>query len=214
MCPVVRIERSCPTIKSQVRIKKDEKEEIISLCKKYSKRGKLGYSLGFGKAAALIVFEHSCPNNCPQILWGTNENWSPLFYGKSVSAEARTTFPPEILRHDPVSVLVAAGEERIAQAARALVGRPLPAEWLAVLSLFSRGVRRVDAVESTTGMNRRESSELIDKCVASGLLTQKWRLTDFGSQELRASRKIVSSEKKKLLKAPPHDYYPRALRSR
>lgn len=214
MRPSVSIERSCPTVDSYLWKGKAYARDIKALCKKYSKIGGLGYPLGFAKTGALIVFEHSCPNNCPQILWGTNERWSPLFYGKSVSNEAKATFPPEIIRRDPTSILISAGLARASLSPKPILSRPLPAEWLSVLSLFSKGVRRIDGIESITGMSYREAAELVEKCVSSGLISQKWRLTDLGHQELQASRKMLAKEKISLPKNEPQDYYPMALRNR
>lgn len=214
MRPRVEIERSCPTISKEIRFKDNERSDVTELCKEYARRAKFRLPLGYADTGALMVFEHSCPNNCPQIFWGTNVRWAPLFFGKSISLEARKIFPPEIVRHTPVSILIEAGEKRIAQAAKDLVKRPLPAEWLAVLSLFSKGIRRVDAVESTTRLSHRDAAEVIEKCVASGLLTQSWRLTNFGARELQASRKLAIAKTDGLHKTPPDDYYPNSLRNR
>jgi len=211
--PRINIVRSCPTI-STLLLVNEQIDELKILCKNYARTNKMNYPFGFGSVGALIVFEHSCPNNCPQILWGSpkNNSWEPLFLGKAVASNARSVFPPEITRRDPVNLLIAAGEKRIADAARNLVRRPLPAEWLATLSLFEKGVRRIDAVEGVTGLNHSESAKVIEECVTAGLLTQKWRLSVFGQQELKATRKMLSYAQKKLPNSVEYDYYPHALR--
>lgn len=210
----VEIVRSCPTIDTAL-WKEDERKAVTDLCKKYARRAKMQHPLGFGKVGALIVFEHSCPNNCPQILWGSPKNfhWEALFVGKALASEVRAVFPPEIVRRDPVSVLIAAGEKRIAKSARQLVMRPLPAEWLAILSLFSRGIRQSEAIEWATGMGRKDAYELVEKCIATGLLTQNRRLSDLGRQELRAAQKITAGDSKPLPRGTEEDYYPLSLRS-
>jgi len=211
--PSVQIVRSCPTIDS-VFWDLEQRDNIVKLCSGYAKLKRMRIPLGFGEVGALLVFEHSCPNNCPQILWGSPKigPWEPLFAGKTIDSEARTIFPSEILRRDPVSLLLAAGEERIAKSARLLVKKPLPAEWLAVLSLCSRGIRNPQALEGVTGMNRTDAAVLVEKCIASGLVTSNWRLTDFGRQELRATKKLIAAVEKSLDYVDEPDYYPYSLR--
>lgn len=214
--PSVAIVRSCPTIEDVPKVHKDElaiRKNIAALCKSYAKSAKIRFPMGFGEVGALMVFEHSCPNNCPAILWSSKGDWLPLFHGKAVSAEARYSFPLEIVRRDPVSVLVAAGEKRIAGNAHKFVNSPMPLEWMAVLSLFSKGVRRVDAIEHITGMTHTEASQAIERCVATGLLTQKWRLTNLGLEELRAIKKIAPNREKCLSNESKFDYYPSSLRN-
>lgn len=213
MNPHVEIVRTCPTL-STLLLNDADKAALIDLCSRYARGYKLGFPLGYDKVGALLVFEHSCPNNCPKIFWGGSDSgkWRPLFPGKAVVTEMRDVFPPEILRHEPVHVLIAAGERRIAQSARVVVSHPLPAEWLAALALFSKGVRRLDAIEAATGMSHTNSASVVEKCVAAGLLTQRWRLTDQGRAELRAAQR-AKRPKMALPKESEEDYYPLALRN-
>lgn len=50
-----------------------------ALCERYGSlltdRGPLGY----GKTEAAVCFEYRCPNNTLPVLWGSGENWKPLF---------------------------------------------------------------------------------------------------------------------------------------
>lgn len=212
MKPKLNLVRSCPTLDTLLR-KPEERAEFMSLCTRYAKVKKLGYPLGYGGVGALLVFEHSCPNNCPKIFWGgsVGGKWEALFPGKAVVTEARSIFPNEILSHEPVHVLIAAGERRIAESARVVVLHPLPAAWLATLALFGKGIRRVDAVEAATGLTHDECLRIIEQCITAGLLTQRWRLADMGRAELRASQKAVKP-KKVLPIGNDEAYYPVALR--
>lgn len=212
--PKVIFERSCPSIGTTEWKSKGQAAALEKLCKRYAKKQKMRCPLGFGKVGALMVFEHSCPNNCPQILWGDGSSWKPLFVGKSISSEVKQFFPPEIVRNDPVSALVAAGESRIAKSGRDVIARPLPHEWIIVLSLVSRSIRKIDALENATNMNHAAASKVIEDCISHGLITPRLRLTDRGAQELKATRKIALTAGKKLPKEGEEYYYPQSLRSR
>ncbi|MEX0139632.1 hypothetical protein MRBLMS1_000393 [Massilia sp. LMS1-1-1.1] len=212
--PTVIIVRSCPTIDSKL-WDSGEKKSIKILCKTYARKNSLAYPLGYDQVGALMIFEHSCPNNVPGIFWSSKDNspWIPLFEGKAVSLDVRRIFPPEILKNDPTTTLIQAGENRMARSANTVINRPLPGEWLAALSLCSKGVRRVDALEGVSRMNHIEATNVMEKCVAAGLLTQHWRLTKLGSAELLASQRATIDDEKELSKIKKEDYYPYALRS-
>ena len=213
MRPSVDIVRTCPTLTTLL-CEHEERAELTDLCSRYAKKYKLSSPLGYEQVGALLVFEHSCPNNCPQIFWGGSigGKWEPMFPGKAVVTESRPVFPPEILRHEPVHVLIAARQHRMAQSAKNIISRPLPVAWLATLALFGKGVRRLDAVEAATGMNHADSARVVEQCVTAGLLTQRWRLTDKGRAELKAHQK-AARPKTPLLKDSDEDYYPIALRN-
>lgn len=212
--PKVVIERSCPTISTIEWKSKTKSAELKKLCNRYGRKQNMGRPLGFGKTGALMIFEHSCPNNCPQILWADGESWYPLFQGKAISSEIKANFPPEILRNDPVSTLIAAGEQRLAKAGHNVISRPLPTEWLLVLSLVSRSIRQVEALENATNLNHSAASKVIEACISHGLITSRLRLTDKGALELQASRKAELAHQKKLHNSDEEYYYPKALRIR
>lgn len=211
---VAQIERSCPTLDGILWDTKKRKA-LKQLCLDYSQKIKMRFPLGYGDVAALLVFEHSCPNNCPQLLWFTpkKNSWTPLFPLKTVDSELRSIFPPVITRGDDRAMLLAAGQKRIASTMQKQAEGPLPASWLTVLALFSTRARRIDAVEAATRFNRIQAADVIEKCVTAGLIDQNWRLTDIGRRELSAARKS-SAAKEKLLPNPINeDYYPTSLRS-
>lgn len=212
MAPTVSFIRSCPTLKFTAR-DDDEYLSLRSLCKEFSDKHKLGLPYGFGQDIALLVFEHGCPNNCPSILWrqGRNGDWAPLFPDRAIGTHERGVFPSEIVRNEPVYALVAAGAQRLAQSSRLIVSKPLPAEWITLLLLCARGVRRIDALEAATKMSYAESARTIEDCVSAGLLTQRWRLTEYGRAELDGMLNMKNSLKT-LPKIANEYYYPKSLR--
>ncbi|MBA5686320.1 phosphoribosyltransferase-like protein [Rugamonas apoptosis] len=211
---VAHIERSCPTLGGLLWDTKKRKA-LTQLCLDYGERLKMGYPLGYGEVAALLVFEHSCPNNCPQLLWFTpkKKSWVPLFPKKTVDSEFRSIFPPAIALGDDTTMLMAAGQKRIASTMQNQVKGPIPASWLTVLALFSTRARRLDAVEAATKFNSVQAADVVEKCVKAGLIDQNWRLTDAGRRELSAAKRL-NAEKEKLLPNPMDEvYYPTSLRS-
>ena len=214
LAPSMTVVRSCPTIETKLTWSEETRERIVGLCFKYSNELKMRMPLGYKNTGALIIFEHSCPNNCPQILWGNSKapNWSPLFREKTVASDARDVFPPEMTAHTPSHMLINAGAARLAAKLGDSFPRPLPVAWVAILALFQKGVSHVEAVESATGLDNKESLQAIEKCISFGLISQKLRLTDLGRRELHAYQKISIKNKKTLPNDKEQYYYPRALR--
>lgn len=210
----VQIERSCPTLDGLLWDRKKRKA-LTQLCLDYGKKLKLRFPLGYGDVGALLVFEHSCPNNCPQLLWFTpkKNTWVPMFPKKTIDTELRTMFPPAITSGNDTAMLLAAGQQRMAATLQQQLQGPLPASWLTVLALFSTRARRLDAVESATKFNSIQAADVIEKCVTAGLVDQNWRLTDAGRRELSAARKLNAAKEKTLPNPINEVYYPTSLRS-
>lgn len=60
---------------------KKELNSIKQLCNRYTASRKLAkdFAFGYKNSFALIVFNYTCPNNLPAILWQESDNWYPLF---------------------------------------------------------------------------------------------------------------------------------------
>ena len=78
------------SIKNKITISSEKypewlKPEFRELCCKYN-RG--DYSLGYDGFTCNIIYEHSCPNNVPGILWQSSSNpqWKGLFMNRSISS--------------------------------------------------------------------------------------------------------------------------------
>jgi hypothetical protein len=211
MSPNLHVVRSCPTISSAF-LQLSHKRAAIDLCKKYAKLHKIRAPLGFLETGALIVFEHGCPNNCPPIFWHPIDTWSALFHNRRLDSDLMSVFPTELQKRTPTHMLLAAGEKRIAAGVGQVVERPLPAAWLAVMSMLSRGTRKIAALEGVTGMDRAETSVILERCIASGLVSPRLRLTEFGRREFEQTKRIKQKEKKSVPTDVTQYYYPLALR--
>lgn len=215
--PVAKLVRFCPTIDS-LHWRASLIDAAKKFCRAYAKRFNLrGFPLGFKETGALLVFEHGCPNNVPAIFWADtkgNRPWAPLFPAKRVVQSTATAFPPELVRREPVHVLLEAGQNRLAAALTSGASRPLTDQEALVLALFSQGKRRVETIASAAQLNAREAAQLIEACVEAGWISPRGRITDVGLAEIRGIRASRMGHIRTIPKYGEDEYYPTALRSR
>jgi hypothetical protein len=57
----------------------DECEKAKRLASDLGARLEPKHPLGYGDSEALVVFERSCPNNTLPVIWGSSNDWIPLF---------------------------------------------------------------------------------------------------------------------------------------
>lgn len=216
--PEVEVHRYCPTVdglpwpREQLRLAKQ-------LCQRYSDKNSLrgGYQ-GFRNTAALLVFEHGCPNNVPNIFWADSKDkrkaWQPLFPGRASVAETASVFPPELASRTPVSVLLNAGQERVAKTLSTVIDRPLSQNTVIALALLGRGINRVEAIAHATGLGVKECKLLLETCIASGLISPRRRLTEAGVAELKGIATAATPRVSRSLELGEDCYYPKSLRDR
>jgi hypothetical protein len=216
--PNVEIHRYCPTLNG-LPWPLERRRQARRLCLNYFDANVLkGWPLGFGDSAALLVFEHGCPNNVPGIFWANSKNstngWQPLFPGRASSADVASVFPPELKSRTPISVLLTAGQPRVAGALSEVVDRPLRSEIVVLLALLGRGIKRVDAIAHATGLEVKACEVLLETCIAAGFVSPRRRLTDVGAAELAGIRDATPPRINRILKLGEDSYYPRSLRGR
>ncbi len=215
--PHVEIHRHCPVLKN-LPWRRELKRKVTDLCMRYARTKKLrGAPLGFGQTGALLVFEHGIPNNVPNIFWAYSQDpsaWLPLFPGRAATAEIASVFPSELAAREPVSVLLAAGAERMAEALPTVADRPLAPDMVVLLSLLRRGLNRLEAVADATGMTSTECSLLLERCIEAGLVSPKRRLTEKGAAELAGMAHAAPARGYRKLPLGEDSYYPRSLRGR
>lgn len=216
--PNVQIHRYCPTLDG-LPWPREQRRRARQLCMDYADGNSLkGWPLGFESSAALLVFEHGCPNNVPGIFWANSKHstngWQPLFAGRASTAEVASVFPPELTSRTPVSVLLTAGQPRVAGVLSEVVDRPLRSEIVVLLALLGRGIRRVDAIAHATGLEVKACEALLETCVAAGFISPRRRLTDVGAAELAGIRGAAPPRINRILKLGEDSYYPRSLRGR
>ncbi|WP_152033795.1 phosphoribosyltransferase-like protein [Paracidovorax avenae] len=216
--PSVRIHRYCPTLNG-LPWPREHRRQAQRLCVEYANSFSLkGWKLGFGGSAALLVFEHSCPNNVPGIFWADSKdmsiNWVPLFSGRATTSEIANVFPPELVTRTPVSILLSARKTRLAGAFAEVVNRPLAQETVIVLAMMGKGINRIDAISHATGLGAEETKALLEACIEQGLASPRRRLTDAGLAELAGLEAVVHLRTNPLPQLGEDSYYPRSLRGR
>ena len=213
--PEVVFERLSPTLDDLPWLRAT-RENLASLLTKYGKRtSKRSMSLGYKRSSALLVFEHGCPNNVPSVLWApstADRPWIPLFPSRTILPAEQSAFPPEIVRRDPVLVLNAAGQTRLAAQWEANRTEPLGQDAITLLALLAKRFRAIEALAFATGLPMLRCLKVIEDCIAWGLVTPAHRLTERGRAELHATGalKIHAEE---LPDIGSDEYYPKVLRT-
>lgn len=212
--PAVHLRRDCPTF-HEMPWSPAMRRSMLGLLRRYAVRtSQPNVATGYGQAAAALVFEHGCPDNCPSIFWAPStaqSAWQPLFPRRSVLWAEASAFPPEIARRDPVVIMIQAGQKRMAESG-ALAGKgAIGPNVLMILGLAAKGIRSKAALSHATGLEADTCAQLVEACVAAGLLTPNFHITRTGAAEL------ASASRNRLLKPkvpePGSDvYYPRQLR--
>ena len=210
--PAVVYNRACPTLRS-LPWSQQLKSEASDLCQTYGKRTSKHYFLfGYQGSAATLVFEHGCPNNVPALFWAPSTDrypWKALFPARTVLPAESSAFPLEIVRRDPLTLLVEAGQQRLAER----IGLPvsISRDTLLVLAYAEKGIRSTGALCFATGMDENGCRTLILACIAWGFLTIRRRLTAAGLAELNAARRNQAISVK-VASLGEDAYYPSMLR--
>jgi hypothetical protein len=210
--PTVVYNRVCPTLRS-LPWSQQLKSEVSDLCQTYGERtSKRKFSFGYQGSAATLVFEHGCPNNVPAVLWAPptpQYPWEALFPARTVLPPESSAFPLEIVRRDPLTLLVEAGQRRLAERIELPVS--ISRDTLLVLAYAEKGIRSSGALSFATGMDENSCRALIQACIGWGFLTLRNRLTPAGLAELNAAR-WAQSTSIQVASLGKDDYYPTTLR--
>lgn len=214
--PNIHIFRDAPSFDS-LAWDKELKNRVRNLCQKYGRianKKRKNMWFGYKEGMAAIIFEHGCPNNTPAILWEPNfkgSGWKGLFPNRTISSSVASVFPSEIVRGDPVQILVNAGQKKLANSG-ALVRRGTAGQIiLIILALIAKGQRKRSTLSFATGLNAEECERIIKACIKWNFITVQKRLTAKGLAEINAARK-VKAERLIVLDKGSDYYYPKQLR--
>ena len=193
------------------------RQRIHKLVKKYSDRiqAKSTMYWGYQNTFSSLIFEHSCPNNVPAILWARaakGKTWNPLFINRSVDTQLQSCFPNEIARRDPISVLVDAGQQRLAGTSLQTISGDKGKTIIVFLALIAKGQRRNEALSYALGVSNRDLESIVTRCVQSGWITSSRRITVRGVGELAHARQSGLSNAK-IDARGDECYHPRVLRA-
>lgn len=214
--PAIHIYRDAPTFEN-IFWSAEKKKLVKGICEKYGRianKKRKNMWWGYKEGMAAIVFEHGCPNNTPAILWEPDydgSGWIGLFPSRAMSSEVASVFPAEIVRNDPIQILVNEGQLKVANHGALLRRGTMGQIILTALALIAKGQRKRSTLAYATGLNVQDCEKLIAKCIKWNFVNPQRRITPKGLAELKVARKA------KLVKATSVDigseyYYPRQLR--
>jgi hypothetical protein len=176
---------------------------MMGFCKAYAKRThRAKMAMGFGAGAVGMLFEHSCPNNAPVVLWSKGPKYKPLFPNRGIPDELAPLFSQEDVNR-PATVLWDVSQYRLAIAMlrEPHMGHPRSSQWslLLMLGLASRNGWEDGKIAGTLGIPVAEVAvKRLDAYSISALDPQTHQLTEFGSGMVHRVR--ASANKKRPIK--------------
>jgi hypothetical protein len=172
-------------------------------------------AMGFGDGAVGMVFEHSCPNNAPVILWSDGPKYNAFFPNRGIPDELKSLFSQEDVNR-PASVLWDFSQYRLALAMlrEPKLERRQGSHWklLLMLGLASRSKWDDARIAGVLGIPISEvMSERLDAYKVSLLDPQTHLLTSFGRailDRIRQSAVQQQAREKRTQRALVEPYYP------
>ncbi len=142
--------------------------EIVDLCrnqKKVMKWARLGYS----DVLSNLVFYHSVPNNIPGILWFSNKKWQGLMADRALPGWLISLLNTDV--YDEPSM------------------QTISNDILSLLVMVKKGVRNSTSIATRLNVDNQYARKMIEHATVLGFLTLNLRLTKFGLDALKKSKK-------------------------
>lgn len=170
-------------------------------CTRFAERTERAHiPLGFGKGAVGMIFEHSCPNNAPVVLWSKGHRYKALFPNRGVPVALKVAFSQEDVNR-PSNVLWDASQYRLALAMlrEPNLERHKGSQWrqLLTLGLASRSGWDDDRIAGVLGIPiALVQTQRFAAYRLGALDVQTHELTPFGRGLLERIRAASSKERK------------------
>jgi hypothetical protein len=172
-------------------------------------------ALGFGAGAVGMIFEHSCPNNAPVVLWSKGPKYKPLFPNRGIPDELKPLFSQEDVNR-PSTVLWDISQYRLALAMlhEPNLDRHRGSQWrlLLMLGLASRTGWDDMKIAGTLGIPVAEvAAKRLEAYQVSALDPQTHFLTAFGRglvDRIRSSANNKRRAKTRVQRSLGETYYP------
>lgn len=157
--------------------------------------------MGYGKGAVGMIFEHSCPNNAPAILWSNGPKYNALFPNRGIPVELQPAFYGEDVNR-PSNILWDADQYRLALAMLRdpNLQRSKDSQWklLLALGLASRSGWEDSKIAGILGVPVAEVvSQRLEAYRLGVLDVQTHSLTPFGRSLLELVREAAGKVKKR-----------------
>ncbi len=170
---------------------------MVAFCKSYAKRtSHARMPLGFKAGAVGMIFEHSCPNNAPVILWSKGRRYKPLFPNRGIPTELKPLFSQEDVNR-PSAILWDMSQYRLAltMLREPSLGRQRGSGWslLLMLGLASRNGWNDLKIAGVLGIPVAEAAAQRLEAYKISVLDQETNLlTSFGRHLLNRLRSVAS----------------------
>jgi len=155
----------------------EEREQVLEVCHRYADKGR--YALGVGGGGALIVFDHTVPNNLPRILLQDSgrkaADWSPFFPPGDRRLDPAQA--AELMGYRPAGELLVTtgGPERV-EAEQQLIDRHLR---LLLYAIADRA-HFIRDLQGRTGFTDFQVRHLLERAKERGFVTAGDALTEAG----------------------------------
>ena len=173
--------------------------------------------LGFGNGGVATIFEHSCPNNAPAILWSRRRKYNPLFPNQGIPPELISAFYEEDVNR-PAEILWDSSQYRLALAMlhEPSLVRHQGSQWrlLLMLGLASRSRWEDVRISGVLGIPLAEVELKRSEAHRIGLIADRTReLTPLGRallDKIRASASKRKKSPKRSVLSAETAYYPQS----
>jgi hypothetical protein len=185
--------------------------EICNMLERYGRLTKANdASLGYSSVLCRDIFQHSCPNNAPSVLWSSGKNWMPIFPGRGIPSDLFRFFDENY--RIPIPAISSANRIPIFKLVEELQSRGelqhQIARLLCLLGLLAQGYK-LQTTFSVMPDGKEEIEALAGICVKYGFLESDFKMTDYGKdliQRLRISG--IKKDSEDLLVLKEDIYYP------
>ena len=202
----------CPIV-SSIFLSNEAQLEVNEVLKKYAKFSDSNFWGGFRRTCAMLLFEHSCPNNVPGMFWnsGKNGTWQPLFNERAITADHGSLFLDIGLYKDVMRNLEKLSESELSVRGKKIIKDSNFEELLIILELCKQRKRKKSILSFYTSMSRKNVDKLIEKCIDWNLITTNLQLTKRGLDELLFVRRYNNQYNFEIEKGPI-SHFPITLR--
>ena len=175
---------------------------MLNFCRVYGKwTQRERIPMGFGSGAVGMIFEHSCPNNAPVILWSNSQKYAALFPNRGIPVELKPAFYGEDINR-PSNVLWDSNQYRLALAMLRdpTLERGQGSQWklLLALGLASRSGWEDVKIAGVLGVPVAEVTAQRLEAYRLGVLdVQTHSLTPFGRGLLERVREATGKVRKR-----------------
>jgi hypothetical protein len=187
-----------------------ERSDIESLCKRYSRKFKLGMPLGYKNSFSMILFPHGGPNTNPSILIKNGGKWKALVQGTGRPVSLiKKNMPRENQQNRLLKIL---GQTRLTKPSLFQKLNSESKKLLLLLSCIAKKKRKVHVLSEMLDVPTETVKAWCSKCLSLNWINEENVLTANGKYALEAAKRNKCTEGKDIIFRKDF-YFPQSLRS-